>query len=244
MSGADRCDPTQNGHGSDQWRASWLQLALERPGPRYCRVTFDHPPINTVTATMVAELGELVGLIAEDPDLSVVVFASANPDVYLADEDGERDPDPLQPGPAGTNGWLDLLARLAGAPAVSIAAIRGRVGATGHEFVLACDLRFASRENTAVGPFPAAGGAGRWRGVAGLARLVGRARALEILLASDGCDGRRAEQYGYVNRAVADGHLEATVDALATRLACCDRATLARTKAALDQGDPRARSVR
>ena len=69
-----------NGRGSDAWFGSWMHFTVERPGPSYCRVTFDHPPINTITATTVAELAELVGLIEQDPDLNDVVFASANPD--------------------------------------------------------------------------------------------------------------------------------------------------------------------
>jgi enoyl-CoA hydratase/carnithine racemase len=55
-------------------------LRVDRRSPSYCRVTFDHPPINTITATTVAELAELVGLIEQDPDLNVVVFDSLNPD--------------------------------------------------------------------------------------------------------------------------------------------------------------------
>jgi enoyl-CoA hydratase/carnithine racemase len=108
-------------------------------------VTFDHPPINTITATTVAELIEVVGLIEEDRDLNVVVFDSANADVYLADYEAEHDP--------GRTAWLDLLARLSRAPVVSIASIRGSARGAGSEFVLACDLRFASRDNTPLGQF-------------------------------------------------------------------------------------------
>jgi len=108
-------------------------------------VTFNHPPINTITATTVEELIEVVDLIEQDRDLNVVVFDSANPDVYLADYEADHDP--------GRTAWLDLLARLSGAPVVSIASIRGRARGAGSEFVLACDLRFAARENTALGQF-------------------------------------------------------------------------------------------
>ena len=71
---------------------SWKHLRIDRRSPGYCRVTFDHPPINTITATTVAELAELVGLIEQDPDLNVVVFDSDNPDFYLAHYDLEHDP--------------------------------------------------------------------------------------------------------------------------------------------------------
>jgi len=135
--------PSDNGRGSEAWAASWMLFRVDRRSPSYCRVTFDHPPINAITATTVAELAELVGLIEEDADLNVVVFDSANPDFYLAH----------CVDPTGMPAWLDLLVRLSRAPVVSIAAIRGRVRGAGSEFVLACDLRFAARENTLLGQF-------------------------------------------------------------------------------------------
>jgi enoyl-CoA hydratase/carnithine racemase len=207
-------------------RGAWTHLSLERRSPGYCRMTFDHPPTNTITATTIAELAELVGLIEHDADLNVVVFASANPDFYLGHHDAEHDPSSI-----GTP-WLDLLVRLSRAPAVSIASIRGRVRGAGSEFVLACDLRFASRENTLLGEFEVATGVAPEGGpMARLARLVGRGRALEILLLGDGLDGPRAEQYGYVNRAISDAELDDAVDRIASRLAGLDHDAIARTKA-------------
>jgi enoyl-CoA hydratase/carnithine racemase len=202
-------------------------------------VTFDHPPINTITATTVAELAELVGLIEQDRDLKAVVFDSANADFYLAHYDTEHDPAKtaaLGVGPTGMHAWLDLLVRLSRAPVVSIASIRGRARGAGSEFILACDLRFASRENTLVGQpevgFSVVPGGGP---MARLSRLVGRGRALEILLVADDLDGPRAEQYGYVNRVIADEQLEAEVEAIAARLARFDREAVARTKSYVDR---------
>src|SRR4029077_18971349 len=195
--------------------------------------------INPLPATTVAELAELVGLIEEDPDLNVVVFDSANPDFYLAHYDTEHDPArtaALPPGPTGMHAWPALLVRLSRAPAVSIASIRGCVRGAGSEFVLACDMRFASRENTLLGQFEVGvgvvpGGAPTSR----LSRLVGRGRALEILLVADDLDGTRAEQYGYVNRAIADDRLDAEVDMMAARLARFDHEAIARTKGHVDR---------
>jgi enoyl-CoA hydratase/carnithine racemase len=202
-------------------------------------VTFDHPPINTITATTVAELAELVGLIEQDADLNVVVFDSANPAFYLAHYDTEHDPArtaALGVGPTGMHAWLDLLVRLSRAPVVSIASIRGRARGAGSEFVLACDMRFASRENTVLGQFEVGSGVVPGGGpMARLARLAGRGRALEILLVADDLDGPRAEQYGYVNRLIADDALDAEVDAIATRLARFDHDAIARTKRYVDQ---------
>ncbi|HEX6745261.1 MAG TPA: enoyl-CoA hydratase/isomerase family protein [Solirubrobacteraceae bacterium] len=232
-------DPSSNGRGSDAWSGSWTHFGVERRSAGYCRVTFDHPPINTITAAMVAELAELVDLIEHDPDLNVVVFASANPDFYLAHYDTEHDPARtlgLGVGPTGMHAWLDLLVRLSRAPVVSIAAIRGRARGAGSELVLACDLRFASRDNALLGQFEVATGLVPGGGPAvRLPRLVGRGRALEILLVADDLDGPRAEQYGYVNRAIADDRLDDEVDEIAARLARFDREAIARTKSYVDQ---------
>jgi enoyl-CoA hydratase/carnithine racemase len=228
-----------NGTGSGAWAEPWNHLTVDRRSPSYCRVTFNHPPINTITATTVAELAELVGLIEEDPDLNVVVFDSANSDFYLAHYDVEHDPGrtaALGLGPTGMHAWLDLLVRLSRAPAVSIASIRGRARGAGSEFVLACDLRFASRENTLLGQFEVGAGVVPGGGpMARLSRLVGRGRALEILLVADDVDGPRAEQYGYVNRAIADDRLDDEVHQIASRLARFDHDAIARTKSYVDR---------
>src|SRR5436853_1579125 len=176
------------GRVSKSWSQPWTHLRVDRCSPSTCRVTFDHAPINAITATTVEELIELVELIDQDHDLNVVVFDSANPDFYLT-------------GSTRIDAWLELLDRLSRAPVVSIASIRGRARGAGSEFVLACDLRFASREKTLLGQFEV--GIARVPGggpMARLSHLVGRGRALEILLVADDLDGPRAEQYGYVNR--------------------------------------------
>jgi enoyl-CoA hydratase/carnithine racemase len=216
----------------------WTHLRIDRRSAAYWRVTFDHPPINTITATTVRELAALVDLIEGNGELNVVVFASANPDFFLAHYDVEHDPvrtAALPPGPTGMHAWLDLTVRLSRAPVVSIAAIRGRARGAGSELVLACDLRFASRENAVLGQFEVGAGFTPGGGpMARLSRLVGRGRALEILLVADDFDGPRAEQYGYVNRAIADGELDAEIEAIAARLARFDHEAIARTKSYVD----------
>ena len=131
-----------NGRGSESWSSSWTTIRVDRRSRGYCRVTFDHPPINTITATTVAELAELIGLIEQDPNLNVVVFDSANPDFYLAHYDTEHDPRrtaALPRGPTGLHAWLDLLVRLSRASVVSIASIRGRVRGAGSEYIRGCE---------------------------------------------------------------------------------------------------------
>jgi enoyl-CoA hydratase/carnithine racemase len=231
--------PSSNGRGSEAWTRSWTHLSVDRRSPAYCRVTFDRPPINRITTTTVLELAEIVDLIEQDPDLNVVVFDSANPDFYLAHYDAEHEPDgraALPAGPTGMNAWIDLLVRLSRAPVVSIASIRGRTRGAGSEFVLACDLRFASCENTLLGRCEVGGGGVPGGGpMARLPRLVGRARALEILLVADDFDGPRAAQYGYVNRVIADDRLDDEVEAIASRLARFDHDAIARTKSYVDR---------
>jgi len=238
MSSTDT-SPSPNGRVPERWYQSWTHFSVDRRSSGYCRVTFDHPPINTITATTVAELAELVGLIEHDPELNVVVFDSANPDFYLAHYDTEHDPArtaALGIGPTGLHAWLDFLVRLSRAPVVTIASIRGRARGAGSEFVLACDMRFASRENTALGQFEVATGVIPGGGpMARLSRLMGRGRALEVVLVGDDLDGRRAEQYGYVNRAVADGELDAEVEAIAARLARFNHEAIARAKSYIDR---------
>jgi enoyl-CoA hydratase/carnithine racemase len=237
-----RVDPSRNGRGSPAWSGPWTEVRVDRRSLGYCRVTFDHPPINTITATTVAELSELVDLIEDDPDLRVVVFDSANADHYLAHYEVAPDPGrtaALPAGPAGMRPWIDLLVRLSGAPVVSIAAVRGRARGAGSEFILACDLRFASRENAVLGRFEAGtGGVSGGGSMARLARLVGRGRALEMLLVADDFDAPRAEQYGYVNRAIADDRLDGEVDGIASRLERFDREAIARAKSNVDRVIP------
>jgi enoyl-CoA hydratase/carnithine racemase len=139
-------------------------------------------------------------------------------------------------GPSGLPILLDTLVRLTKSPVVSIAKIRGCVRGVSSEFVLACDMRFASRENTrlgqpevGVGVNPGGGGTER------LPLLVGRGRALEIILGANDFDGDTAERYGYVNRALPDAELDGFVDVLARRIASFDRPPIAAAKNLINQ---------
>src|SRR5256884_6122363 len=131
---------------------------------------------------------------------------------------------------------MDTFVRLSKSPVVSIAKIRGRGRGVGSEFVLACDMRFASRENSVLaqvevgaGVHPGGGGTER------LPLLVGRGRALEIVLGANDFDGDTAERYGYVNRALPDTDLDGFVDVLARRFASFDRRAIAAAKNLINQ---------
>src|ERR1700752_2977985 len=155
--------------------------------PAYWRVVFDYPPFNIVDASIFEALQDLLAQIDASPSLRVVVFESANPDVYLAQFDltGKIGNIMTAVGDSGLPILMDTFVRLTKSPVVSIAKIRGCVRGVSSEFVLACDMRFASRENTrlgqpevGVGLHPGGGGAER------LPDLVGRGRAVEIVLAA------------------------------------------------------------
>jgi enoyl-CoA hydratase/carnithine racemase len=131
--------------------------------------------------------------------------------------------------------WLDLLVRLSRAPVVTIASVRGRARGACSEFVFACDLRFASRENALLGQFEVGLGVVPGGGpMARLSRLVGRGRALEILLVADDLDGPSAAEYGYMNRVIPDDQLDSEIEQMASRLARFDHDAIARTKSYVD----------
>jgi enoyl-CoA hydratase/carnithine racemase len=206
--------------------------------PAYWRVVFDYPPFNIADATLFQDLQNLLVRIDASPSLRVVVFESASPDFYLAHFDltGKTGNVTTSVGPSGMPILMDTYVRLTKSPVVSIAKIRGCVRGACSEFVLACDMRFASRENTrlgqpevGVGVNPGGGGTER------LPPLVGRGRALEIILSANDFDGETAERYGYVNRALPDAELDGFVDALARRIASFDRRPIAAAKKLVNQ---------
>ncbi len=205
---------------------SAASLRVVEETPAYWRVVFDYPPFNIVDATIFEGLQDLLARMDVSSSLRVVVFESANPDFYLAHFDltGKTGNIMTAVGPSGLPVLMDTFVRLTKSSVVSIAKIRGCVRGVSSEFVLACDMRFASRENTrlgqpevGVGVHPGGGGTER------LPHLVGRGRALEIVLGANDFDGDTAERYGYVNRALPDVELDGFVDALARRIASFDR---------------------
>src|SRR5467141_974736 len=206
--------------------------------PAYWRVVFDYPPFNILDATIFEGLQDLLVRMNTSKTLRVVVFESAIPDFYLAHFDltGKTGNITTAVGPSGLPILMDTFVGLTKSPVVSIAKIRGCVRGGSSEFVLACDMRFASRENTrlgqpevGVGVHPGGGGTER------LPLLVGRGRALEIILGANDFDGDTAERYGYVNRAFPDAELDSFVDALARRIASFDRRAISAAKNLVNQ---------
>jgi len=210
------------------------QIRVARRSPAYWHVTIDNPPINVMGPEMVREFQELINALEADEHVRVVVFDSAVEDYFLNHSDFFAKLEDLTSMPAGPTGlppWPDFLARLTRAPFTSIALIRGRATGNGSELTLACDMSFASREKSIfsqweVGVSLVAGGGPMAR----LPRLMGRNRALEVLLSSEDIRGEQAEAYGYVNRALPDADLDAFVEAFATRIAGFDKWAIANTK--------------
>jgi enoyl-CoA hydratase/carnithine racemase len=214
--------------------AKTARIRLSRPSPSYWRVTFDHPPLNLVDPELVLEFREIVAALEADEELKVVVFDSAVDGFFLNHSDflaKLEDLTNIPQGPTGLEAWPDLFVRLTRAPFVSIALIRGRATGNGSELTLACDMSFVSREKAVLSQWEVGAGLVAGGGpMARLPRLMGRARALEVVLGSDDIGGDLAEAYGYVNRALPDAELDGFVDALATRIASFDKWASANTK--------------
>jgi enoyl-CoA hydratase/carnithine racemase len=210
------------------------QIRITRRSPAYWRVTIDYPPINVMGPEMVREFQTLISALEADEDVKVVVFDSAVEDYFLNHSDFTTKIEDLTSMPVGTTGlppWPDFLIRLTHLPVATIALIRGRATGNGSEITLACDMSFASREKTIISQWEV--GVGMIAGggpMARLPQLIGRNRALEVLLGSDDIRGEQAEAYGYVNRALPDAELDAYVEALATRISKFDKWAIANTK--------------
>jgi len=213
---------------------SSTRISVTRRSPAYWRVTFDHPPLNIFGPESSLELGRVIADLENDEDVKVVVFDSAVDGFFLTHYDFDAPLEESTRLPVGTTGLQylpDLLARLSRAPVVSIAAIRGRATGVGSELALASDMRFASREKAVLSQWEVGAGLVPGGGpIARLSRLIGRGRALEVLLGADDIDGDLAERYGYVNRALPDAELDTFVDALALRISSFDKQAIAETK--------------
>jgi enoyl-CoA hydratase/carnithine racemase len=180
------------------------------------------PPMNLLGTELVRDLVSLIQRAEADETCQVLVFASADPDYFISHVDVTRIAE-----------YREQAMKLAGEPSigllfrylstsrlVTVARIEGRVRGAGSEFVLACDMRFAARESAifsqpeqGFGLVPGAGG------IQHLTRLMGRARALEVMLSADDYDAELAERYGWINRALPAATLGEFVRSLAHRIA-------------------------
>ena len=205
------------------------------------RIVFDSPPINLFTIELFVETARAVERLASDDEIRVVVLSSAVPDFFIAHFDVEAilafpgD----QPPPTELNSYHRMCETLRTMPKATIALIEGRVGGGGSELALSCDMRFATHETeshrgavfsqpeVALGIIP--GGSGTQR----LSRLIGRSRALEVVLGCGDIDARTACDWGWVNRTFDPAEICPFVDRLARRIASFPAHAVAAAKRAI-----------
>jgi enoyl-CoA hydratase/carnithine racemase len=209
---------------------------------RVATVTIDNPPVNVITMALLAELDSLSAALKADPGLLVVVMRSADPDFFLAHFDVAA----ILDRPIGFEPQRDaqlkpfhaLCERFRTMNKVIIAQIEGRVGGGGSELSAAFDMRFGVRGKTRInqmevplGIMP--GGTGTQR----LPRLIGRGRAMELILSGDDMDAETAERWGYLNRIFEPDEIGPHVERLAKRIASFPPAAVRLAKQAVNQSD-------
>jgi enoyl-CoA hydratase/carnithine racemase len=228
-------------HPSQEYTVEYATLKV-RAQHGVAFVTLDNPPVNVLDQALVTDLAALRDDVGRDDDVRVVVFESADPEFFIAhgDMSAVRDPAVLaylteMDGPAPLTQLIDSYRAF---PKVTIGKVAGRARGAGSEFLLALDLRFAAtgtawfgQPEVALGIFPGAGGT-RY-----LPQATGRSRALEIILSADLFDAPTAERYGWINRALPPGELDAYVERLAFRIASHPAEAVRFAKASVDAAD-------
>ncbi|MEP0201960.1 MAG: enoyl-CoA hydratase/isomerase family protein [Halioglobus sp.] len=212
---------------------------------RLAIVTINNPPVNVITMPLYMDLMAITQELENDPDLSVVLFKSADPDFFIAHFDVELIlsfpiDEPAEP-EAELNDFHQLCERLRTMDKVTIAQIEGRIGGGGSEIASSMDMRFgvngttiASQMEVPLGILP--GGSGTQR----LPAIVGRARAMEIILGAQDLDAETAESWGYLNRALPAEEIDAWVGNLARRISRYPVAAVRLAKQSINaaQADP------
>ncbi|MDJ0785829.1 MAG: enoyl-CoA hydratase/isomerase family protein [Myxococcota bacterium] len=214
-----------------------IRLERDLDGRRWI-ATIEAPPINLMTLELFGALATLSARLHEDERVQALVLRSADPDFFIAHFDVEailRFPIDGDAPRGRPNAFHQMCERFRTAPAITMVEIDGRVGGGGSELSLACDLRFGSRERCVVnqmevplGILPGGGGTQR------LPRLLGRGRALEVVLGGDDLDAETAERWGYLNRALPASELRGFVSALSERIARHPREAVRLAKRAVD----------
>jgi enoyl-CoA hydratase/carnithine racemase len=204
-------------------------------------VTIDHPPINLMDSVMISDLDRVGCELEADPEVRVAVFQSADPEFFIAHADVNvvlaLPPPPAQPSNQ-LSPFHRMVDRFRTMPKATIGKIEGRARGGGSELLLSLDIRFAaigrailSQPEVSVGIIP--GGSGTQR----LPRLIGRGRALEVILGCDDFSAELAERYGFVNRALPPEEIGGFVDRLAYRIASFPAEAIAFAKAAVAEAE-------
>ncbi|MFI9557381.1 enoyl-CoA hydratase/isomerase family protein [Nonomuraea endophytica] len=219
--------------------ASYETIDIRQDG-NVLTAIFHAPPMNLIGPEVVRDLVALLHELSQPAAPRVVIFESADADFFFPHVDMTKVPEytaeAAKAGGPGDASLGMLFRKVSRLPVVTIAKLRGRARGAGSEFLLACDMRFASRENAILGQ-PEVGigtppGAGA---IQHLTRLMGRGRALEAVLTSSDFDADLAERYGWVNRAIPDAELDEFVAAIATRMSRFPRDALVAAKSAINE---------
>ena len=236
------CDPPDRQRGIPMAYENYQRLRIARDG-RILTATIDSPPINLITLELFGELARLSQEVADDADATVFILKSANPDFFLAHFDVaailsfpvDR---PAERGGRGDNAYHAMCERFRTMDKATIAQIEGRVGGGGSELSMSFDMRFGVIGKTIVnqmevplGILP--GGTGTQR----MPRLLGRHRALEVILGGIDLDAETAERWGYLNRALPAGEIRPYVDGLARRIASFPAEAVRLAKRSVDAAD-------
>jgi enoyl-CoA hydratase/carnithine racemase len=205
--------------------------------------TIDNPPCNVMTSSLYGDLVGFTTEVEQDDSIKVVVFQSADPDFFIAHFDVEL----LVAVPIGQpaertndlNAFHQMCTRVRTMPKATIVKMGGRTGGGGNEFSSGCDMRFGVKGKTIINQMEVAlgilpGGTG----TQSLPRLVGRGRAMEIVLGSDDLDAETAEKWGYLNRAFdTQEDMDNHVDKLARRIALWPAGAIAMAKQSVNNAD-------
>lgn len=230
---ADTAGPNKNASGQIVSKvAQKSTISVEVVSPEIRKVKFANPPLNLIVPETLSSLNEVVKTLSKDENVKVVVFTSDVAGFFFNHFDMNEFPNFLsQVGANSKPLWVELISNLSNAPFITIATINGRTQGGGDELALAFDLRYASKEKAifgqpevGVGLFP--GGGATYH----LTRLVGRDRALEVLLSADDYSAETAEKFGWVTRAMPEAQLDGFVNKIASRLATFDKTALITTK--------------
>ena len=203
-----------------------------------CRATIDHPPINLLDVPLITEIGRLARELSSDDDVRVLILDSADPEFFIAHADVELIID-LPTDDTSLHGELSMFhaftEKIRMLPQATIAVVEGICRGGGSELAMAFDMRYAALDlarfgqpEVAIGIIPGGGGTQR------LPRLVGRGRALEVILGGMDIDAATAESWGYVDRALPADELRTFVDKLAARIASHPIEAISRAKRAVD----------
>ncbi|KAK4153996.1 enoyl hydratase [Chaetomidium leptoderma] len=209
-------------------------IKVKKITPSYWRATFSDPPFNIQGDAFFRDFYAVVDKITGDPDVKVVVFDSSSDTFFSNHVDlvNPLDPD-LWP---GNPRYWDSIIRLATAPVLTVAAIRGIAANAGAEIAAVLDVRFGSKEKAVFAQMEVGfGGNPGGGGIEMLARLAGRSRALEVVLGADRLDADTAALYGWINRAIPDAEFEKFVDRFARRVAGWDHFAIAAAKKLINE---------